>query len=421
MNFIKNMSIYTLTAMLNSAVPFLLLPVFTAYLSPIDYGVLATFTTIIAFLSPLIILGISSLVGIDFFKLSQEDLARHFGTMILLPIVASIILMLFIGLFDEFIAKYFDIPVQWLMILPMFTLLTFLPQTLSIIYRSQHKPLYFASLEISQTLMHVGLSVWLVVGIGLSWQGRMYSMLVTGIIFSMIAFFLIYRMGYFKFNFSFEIIKSSLKFGLGLIPHSVGNLAIRMSDRLFIVAIIGLSEAGQYAVGVQVASIMLILVSTFNQAWGPFLFQNLSSITEDKKTMLVKYSYYVMGGFLIVAILLNVISPVIYHFFINEQFHESIKFILWMSVGFFFTAVYLTFVDYIFYEKKTHILSMITLFNVSLNLVMNYLFINKYGAIGATYAYAISMFFVMCLAWFLSNKIYPMPWFYWLKRGLNVK
>lgn len=420
MNFLKNMSIYTLTAMLNSAVPFLLLPVFTAYLTPSDYGVLATFTTMIAFLSPLIIFGITSLVGIDFFKLTQDDLARHFGSMIGIPIIATILIFLFLALFGKYIATYFDVPLDGLIYLPFYTLLTMLPQTLSIIYRSQQKPLYFASLEISQTLMHVGLSIWLVVAIGLSWQGRMYSMAISGIAFSLIAIFLIYKMGYFKLNFSYEIIKNTLKFGTGLIPHSVGNLAIRMSDRLFIVAIIGLFDAGQYAVGVQVASIMFILVSTFNQAWGPFLFQNLSSITEDKKRMLVKYSYYVIGAFFIIGVLLNLVSPIIYHFFINEQFHDSIKFILWMSVGYFFTAVYLTFVDYIFYEKKTHILSLITLFNVSLNLTLNYLFIHKFGAIGATYAYAISMFFVMCLAWILSNKIYPMPWFYWLKKENNA-
>ena len=420
MNFLKSMSIYTIAAVLNAAVPFLLLPVFTTYLDPSDYGILAILTTIMAFLSPFIVFGVSSLVGVDFFKLSKEDLSKNFGTIIYIPLFMGIILFILMCLFGNLLSVRFSIPIEWVYALPFITLLTFLPQTLGIIYRSQNQPLQFAFFQILQTIFNILISVILVVQYEMSWQGRMYAIIISGIIFSFVSYYLLYKMLLIKFNFSSQVIQRTLKFGIGLIPHSVGGLVVRMSDRLFIVAIVGLNSAGQYAVGVQVASIMFIIISTFNQAWSPYLFQNLSAITDEKKKALVTYSYYVMGAFLLIAIVLNFIAPLIYSVFINEKFHESIKFIPWMSVGYFFTAVYLTFVDYIFYEKKTHILSIITMFNVILNLLLNYLFIQKYGAIGATYAFAISMFFVMCLTWLLSNKFYPMPWFYWLKRSNNV-
>jgi len=47
----KNTFIYTLLQLINSGIPFLLLPVLTRYLTPEDYGMIATYNTFVGAVS----------------------------------------------------------------------------------------------------------------------------------------------------------------------------------------------------------------------------------------------------------------------------------------------------------------------------------------------------------------------------------
>jgi Na+-driven multidrug efflux pump len=68
-------------------------------------------------------------------------------------------------------------------------------------------------------------------------------------------------------------------------------------------------------------------------------------------------------------------------------------------------------VNYIFFIKKTHLISIITFSTAALNLVLNYFFITLYGSVGAAKATALCMFIEFVAVWMLANKLYPMPWF----------
>ncbi len=53
---LKNTAIYTLTTIINSAIPFLLIPILTRYLNPSDYGIISVYTVIVAIVSPFIVI-----------------------------------------------------------------------------------------------------------------------------------------------------------------------------------------------------------------------------------------------------------------------------------------------------------------------------------------------------------------------------
>jgi O-antigen/teichoic acid export membrane protein len=120
-------------------------------------------------------------------------------------------------------------------------------------------------------------------------------------------------------------------------------------------------------------------------------------------------------GFGCAFVVFNAVVPFIYVHFIDAKFSSSEPYVRWLSVGYFFMAVYMTYVDYIFYVKKTHLLSAITTFNLAANIGLNILLVHRYGAAGAPYAFATTMFLVMVLAFIVSRRVFPMPWFYWLR------
>lgn len=57
MNIYKSFSIYVLTSFIERGLAFFLLPVFTFYLSPYDYGILSLLTSLWVFTLPIVSLG----------------------------------------------------------------------------------------------------------------------------------------------------------------------------------------------------------------------------------------------------------------------------------------------------------------------------------------------------------------------------
>ncbi|NMA74131.1 MAG: flippase, partial [Bacteroidales bacterium] len=65
---------------------------------------------------------------------------------------------------------------------------------------------------------------------------------------------------------------------------------------------------------------------------------------------------------------------------------------------------------YIIYVEKTYFLAMATFLGASINIILNYFFIKKNGAIGAAQATTLTHFITFLVVWLYSAKVYPMPW-----------
>jgi O-antigen/teichoic acid export membrane protein len=142
----------------------------------------------------------------------------------------------------------------------------------------------------------------------------------------------------------------------------------------------------------------------------PFLFSTLAGAAPGWADRLVRQTYMVWGGLAVFFVGFVVATPIGYHLLVDQRYHSSMTAVFWLATGFFFNGIYLTFVDYIFYLKKTHILAVITSFNLVMNMGLAYFLIRIYGANGAAMAFAITAAIVMCLTFVISYRLHPMPW-----------
>lgn len=92
---ITNSAIYIGFDVLNKAIPFLLLPIMTKYLSPTEYGILAAYQALVAFFIIVISLDTHSGLGVNYYKLSQDELKKYISAIISISLISSI-LMFFI-------------------------------------------------------------------------------------------------------------------------------------------------------------------------------------------------------------------------------------------------------------------------------------------------------------------------------------
>ena len=86
---LKNSFIYILGDVLNKAVPFFMLPILTRYLTPEDYGIIATFTVLVSFLMVFTGLSIHGSISVNFFKMEKEELKIFIGNCLIILNISS--------------------------------------------------------------------------------------------------------------------------------------------------------------------------------------------------------------------------------------------------------------------------------------------------------------------------------------------
>jgi len=413
MNLWKSMSVYTVSNLSRQAIGFVLLPVFTAYLSTGQNGDLTTITSIVTLLGSFMILSAPGAINLEYFRQDQgkENFSTYISSALVNPLILFLVLTLLSFLFGSILGDWLEIPAKWIYAIPLLALTTLLPQVLSIIYQARSQPLHYAAYNLSMTTLDLLFSILLIVGLSMDWEGRIIGNFGTKAGFGLIALFILYRSGLLRLKINWSYSKDALFFGLPLILHILSVNVMDLSDQLFIREMVGREELGVYSIGYKVGMIILILQAAIMMAWQPFLFGKLKEITPKKKIEIVRLSYLIMAGLVVAAGMLYLISPLLFKYFVlSPAYQGGIKYVGIVAMAYVFLGWYKMFSSYIIYTKNNKYLSYIAVFNIIFNLLLNYFLIKTYGTMGAAYATAISYFSFFLITAIVSQRVYPMPW-----------
>ncbi len=410
-------SIYAGGNFLNQAIPFLLLPLLTRVMDTASYGILATFVSLTGVVNILVYMGANDAILRAYFDRDTNgfNFARFITNGIYINIIAFLLGMLCVLLFGGFIARKLYIPVPWLYTLPLIGLCFAVYSVPFKLYQMAQQPFNYTALNVSNTLVEVALSVMLVVYFGMGWKGRVLGIVADRVIFLAVAVYLINRLYSFDFKVSVEYLRGILSYGLPVVVHSLGFPLIAVIDKIMITRLVGLSATGLYSVGYSVAAIIGFLVSAFNAAWCPMLYEKLAKPYEGLKRSLVRWNYLYFAVVFALAFALTIAAPAFLRMFVGKGFHDATQFVFWIAMGYAFHGMYTMVVNFIFFEKKTYYLSIVAGITVALSIGFNYVLITRNGAIGAAQAEFLTFFSRFLLIWYFSNKVYPLPWFSFAK------
>jgi len=411
-NLFKNISFFTFFNVINSAIPFLLLPILTTYLSPADYGLVDIFFNISLIATPII--GLSIVQSISRYYFEEIDLARFVTTVfVVLLSIGSIIILVVSGatfFVEEFIGG-FDFPPIIIVVALIYTLFSQIAEILLVYWRVSYQTVKFGVFRIAKTATDLGLSIALIVGFGMGWEGRVLPQISVALLFGIIAIVILYRKGLLRnLKINKEYKKEALSFSSPLVFHTLGANLIGFSDRFFILFMLGLSDVGIYSVGYQIGMVVALLQNSFNQAWVPFFFEKLKQNVYAEKLRIVKITYAYFGFMLVLVLLFYFLTPYIYEYFIGSSYESGAVIVFWILIGYAFNGMYKMLVNYLFYLKKTKLVAFCTLGLALLNLILNYFLIQLNGIEGAAQATAITFFLLFVVMFILSERMYKMPW-----------
>lgn len=417
---VKNSTLYTISAFIQKGSGFLLLPVYTAYLSPADYGSLNLIASITGFLSILLLVSLNGAANRYHFKYqTAKGRSAVWGTILLMVFFNSLFWGLIIILFHG------------ILIDPLAEGVPFYPLLLLAVLGTMLSPMYLLYQQWLQC-MQDGVKY----AINLFWNFVLQTILnlvlliifhqeVFGIILStFIVSFLFFLYSMIKFlphvslSFDEKIAKSAIRYSLPLIPHSISGYLSVMLDRILLNRMVGMQQVGLYSIANQFGSILNIVTSSINQAFTPWLYEKMEQqYNEDNFQSIYKFAEMSNVLCCFIAYLITMFSPELIQLMASDSFYSSWQPIIFVSFGYVLNGLYFFFSKSLFLSHTKYVM-IISISTVALNLLFNLILIPRFSYLGAGLAFALSQFASSVISLVLSIKLMPMLSYYWKKMYL---
>lgn len=175
--------------------------------------------------------------------------------------------------------------------------------------------------------------------------------------------------------------KYSLQLSIPLIGYALANQVLNVSDRMMISHMVNNSAVGIYGTLYTVSSLSLMVWGAINSSFIPYLYENI----EKKNTGVKKYSQMLMGSYAIIAVLLTFVAPEIVRILATEEYYEAIYIMPPIAGGVFLTCVSNMYSNVLIYYKKTPTIMVSAITAAVVNVVLNFIFIARYGYMAAAY------------------------------------
>jgi O-antigen/teichoic acid export membrane protein len=410
MQILKHSAIYLGSSILGKLIPFLLLPILTAYLTTEEFGTWSVYQVLMAFMVPFVGLNLHNNITRRFFARPKEETAVLVANMIWIVLVNVLLVTFLIFLFRKPLEALLSIESFWLLLLPLIALMSMMKMFYMTLLRNRKMAWRYGALEIAYSILTFCVAAFLIVVWGWKWDGMASAMATAMIVFGVLGLVMIYRGGYFKANVDPGILRELLMVSIPFVPHAVGGIVINMSDRLFIDQMIGKGAVGIYSVGFMFGMIVSIIMGAFNKAWSPWLHEQLVQISPEKKIQIVKVTYFLVFLVLLLPLFIWGASMVLLPFMVDDPYLGAEEYIVWIAYGYAIQSLYFFVFPYLIHTGKTIYLAKVTCFAAMVNLIGNFILIRYNGALGAAQSTIIAYTIMSLGIWYHATKVYPMPW-----------
>jgi len=390
-----------------NALAFVSLPVMTRILTPSEYGVLSVFNSYQGIFIAILTLNSYSAVGRYYFE-KQTDFKEFFGTSIIFAASLLFVSFSFFMLFRDKIAILLGLPPDTIVFIVPLVATYVLGSWFEQIYIPQRKSRMITIRNVTSAYSLFVLSVICILFLDRNkYLGQLYASLAIGIVFS---FYYYYSLrSYIKLSFNPGALKYILSFSLPLLPYALSGVILAQFDRIMINKYSGFSDAGLYSFAYNIGMLLTLVLSALHQAWTPDYFKHMddknhAQLDADIAKMLMLVS--------LAAYFLILFGQEIGMALAKSTFHSSLGIVPIIVIGYLFYSFFTFFAWNIQYAKRNAYLSAVVLISGIVNIVLNAVFIPKYGYVAAAYTTAVSYLLMALLGWFISRyilKLYTAP------------
>ncbi len=390
------------------------MPILTRTLSKHDYGILSVVEALILMLTPLMLFNSTSFLSARYYKLTKAQVALTNVNALFLGCGIFIFTQGLFFVFSDWMESKIGVPYYFLELIPLFVFFRLLNTYLGNLWQIQHNVRAYGIFSIGTLTVDLVLSLLLVIVFNLGYVGRLVGSHLSFLLFSLLAFYFLKKEGLLQGRVKKTELLSIFYFGAPLIPHALGGVSLAIANRYLLANYMSSEAVATFVVAYQIASVMLLVGTSINQAWSVYLFQLLADGARQNRMKIRKIMLVLLTllGIAFCSILL--FQDVLFSLLAGKNFDASKPYFPYLLGGFFFQSLYFVFVNFDFYEERVASIGFTTIAAAAVNIVINIALIPIYGTWGAVYAALGSMalyFFLVLARVIMFNKNFREVWF----------
>lgn len=402
---LTNFSFYTIGNVLPKAASFLLLPIYTSYLDPSEYGIVGAMTAFSAFLAIFLTLNFERSIFRLLYDYKNKEAEKKFlGTVFIWIVIFASLIVLILFMSRNYVSKFYNtidfFPYFLICILKVyFNLFGNVPK---IYLQVKQNAKTYLLLGIIQFIITNCSILFFVVYLNMKADGYLLGGLVSSAL--MLPYFLWYTSKIVSLKFDKNIFKAISKFSLPILPAVISTQLIDLSDRVFIERFLTTTDLGIYSLSYSIASVVLIFTSAFKKAYDPYFYKIANTIIINEAKMILKKTntlYYLITLLLCLAI--SIVSKEVLTLFFNENYADAHKVVPLICIAYAVSKIS-GLINLSFYQNKnTKLMMYISVVCAVINIALNFLLIPIYGYYGAAYATVITYLFMLLITYYFSK------------------
>jgi O-antigen/teichoic acid export membrane protein len=398
---------YTAASILSKLIAVALLPLYTRYLTPTDYGAAEVMFASVVAASIVVRFGLIEAVLRFYYKDGEDPdrvVASSFAGLFWLSTLGALLALPFAtplseALLDRPAADLARISIAGLWVLTMFEFL------LTLFRLEERARAYFVT-TIVNVLVTIGLTVVLVVGADEGARGLLIGSYASGAAF--VLGLIVLQRRRLSLRFDAGLLRRLLRFGLPTMPAEASLYLLNFVDRIIIVRTVGLAEAGLYSLAVKFAQGVTVLVRGFQLAWPPLAY-SIRDDEEARRAYATVVTLFVAGcAFVVIGIWL--FARWIVRALAAPEYFDSYEAVGLIATAVTLYALYMVLVVILGRTGRTEFNLPATLAALAVNVVLNLLLVPPLGIVGAGLALVASYLVVLALMYGFSQRLFPVPY-----------
>ena len=407
---LRHSAVYGLGSIVARVLGVLLLPLYTRYLTPGDFGLIETLVALSAVLTALVAQGMKSAFFRFYFDSTELERRLLVVRTAFWYVLAASTAVLIAGVV---LAQ----PISWLLFgtrshdglvvaafVGLWAALNY--EQMTSLFRVEQR----SSAYVVATLVNVAITIAATVLLVVVFDKGPLGVLVGNFTGTLVVYaaLLTYSRRSLGLQFDRSLLRAMNRFGLPLVPSAVALWLTNFSDRFFLVKLADLQEVGLYSIGVRVASAIVLLLTAFRLAWPAFAY----SIDDDREagktySFVLTYVVYICCW---LALGLGLLAPWILKLITTEPFYPAQDVVAPLAFGVAAFGAYVVVQIGTGRARQTRSNWLVTGAAAVLNIALNLALIPSYGRMGAAIATvsAYTLLFVG-MAW-RAQRVFPVPY-----------
>ena len=415
-------AIYGLSSIIGRLLNYLLVPLYTyVFINPADYGVVSELYAWVAFLIVILTFGMET----AFFKFIQNegDQKNVFSTALSALLSLNSVFFLVVLLFYQDIASVllYEDHGEYIVMLGAIVSIDAISALPLAKLRAEEKAKRFSIIQLSSIAVNIILNVIFLLfcfDYNNPEQGVFYIFLANLIASLVKPIFLLKSFTLIQ-GIDWSLLKRMLVFSFPLAIAGFAGIINETLDRILLKQMLynpenpssldyAEAQVGIYSASYKLAMLIAILLQAYRYAAEPFFFSQMKNQDRNKiySQIMNVFIAFVCGIFLLVTLNIDIFK----YFIQNETYWVGLQVVPILLMANIFLGIYYNQSIWFKLSGKTKFGAYIALFGASLTVLINILYIPKFGYMACAWATLIVYFTQMVISYILGQRHYPIPY-----------